>query len=565
MRRLVLILVILLNIQSSFAQLIELEIIQPKSYQIPQLSNSAKAKYHYDLGRFEECIEYMFKALETEKPTAFDHLILANSLNATDKMALANEFYNEYLRISGQEYGAIPDIKDRLLRKDSSEQPIISYLDTTSNAYGIYPAQSAYVSRSNAGLISGIIDCDMKMKQKAFSFSSSSIWINTGICYFNGGYRAIISRVNTSSSESKLFETELTKDGWSEPEQLKFQLKGVNYAFPYLDEKNNILYFSSDQEGGSGGYDIYLSYYSKGKYEDPINLGFKVNTAGHEISPSIDNGYLVFSSNGLPGKGGFDIYRFKTIDDFTFILLHDKKYSSAYDDYDIQSLGNKEYLVNRYEAKKGRMLHYSYPVAHSLFTYRVTDQNSLPIKQATVLIGRDNEGSFTRTNSLGMGQFTLLGNQTEQKVIIIAEGYESLSTTVKSLGINEIILKEIESVNIVKVVNTRDSTDEEVSFVAEKDSSASHEPQTPDLEVGVSLPQKGYYYIIVASARDYSSAYKSWSTWVETFEGLEIIKFSENLYRIGYKSGRTELNAISQLQSALKVKKDAWIIRPGTM
>jgi peptidoglycan-associated lipoprotein len=41
-----------------------------------------------------------------------------------------------------------------------------------------------------------------------------------------------------------------------------------------------------------------------------------VNTPGDELFPFIhDDGYLYFASNGLPGMGGFDLYRVKLGED----------------------------------------------------------------------------------------------------------------------------------------------------------------------------------------------------------------------------------------------------------
>ena len=43
---------------------------------------------------------------------------------------------------------------------------------------------------------------------------------------------------------------------------------------------------------------------------EPINLGSFVNTPGDELYPFLhDDGYLYFASSGLPGMGGFDLFR----------------------------------------------------------------------------------------------------------------------------------------------------------------------------------------------------------------------------------------------------------------
>lgn len=39
-----------------------------------------------------------------------------------------------------------------------------------------------------------------------------------------------------------------------------------------------------------------------------MNLGADVNTEGNEIFPLLYEGRLIFSSNGLPGFGGYDLF-----------------------------------------------------------------------------------------------------------------------------------------------------------------------------------------------------------------------------------------------------------------
>lgn len=72
-----------------------------------------------------------------------------------------------------------------------------------------------------------------------------------------------------------------------------------------------ILYFVSDREGGKGGYDVWYSEIDEnGNFGDATNFA-AVNTEEDEITPFYHDstGVLYFSSNGLQGLGGYDIYR----------------------------------------------------------------------------------------------------------------------------------------------------------------------------------------------------------------------------------------------------------------
>jgi len=86
-----------------------------------------------------------------------------------------------------------------------------------------------------------------------------------------------------------------------------FEEKSVSIS---KDEKT--LYFASNRPGGYGGSDIYRATLdSKGNWSNVKNLGPKVNTEYDEEGPFIDydNVTLYYSSKGLKGMGGYDIYK----------------------------------------------------------------------------------------------------------------------------------------------------------------------------------------------------------------------------------------------------------------
>jgi len=98
---------------------------------------------------------------------------------------------------------------------------------------------------------------------------------------------------------------------WSDPEPLHFNSKEYSCGQASLTPDGQVMYFSSDMPGGYGGTDIYkVRRKADGSWGEPVNLGPRINTEGNEMFPYFDSegGYLFYSSNGLPGLGGLDIF-----------------------------------------------------------------------------------------------------------------------------------------------------------------------------------------------------------------------------------------------------------------
>ena len=99
---------------------------------------------------------------------------------------------------------------------------------------------------------------------------------------------------------------------WEEPVRLNLGDTIYNYLYPALTRDELTLYFSSDMPGGEGDYDIWMvtRRTKDDEWGKPINLGPVINTAGREVFPVLNfDTVLYYSSNGLPGIGGLDIFR----------------------------------------------------------------------------------------------------------------------------------------------------------------------------------------------------------------------------------------------------------------
>jgi outer membrane protein OmpA-like peptidoglycan-associated protein/tetratricopeptide (TPR) repeat protein len=79
---------------------------------------------------------------------------------------------------------------------------------------------------------------------------------------------------------------------------------------PAIHADGKTLVFSSNQEGGKGGYDLYASsLQADNTWSTPVALD-ALNTIGNELFASFaPDGTLYFSSDAIAGLGGLDIYK----------------------------------------------------------------------------------------------------------------------------------------------------------------------------------------------------------------------------------------------------------------
>ncbi|MBV6485515.1 MAG: hypothetical protein KFKLKKLM_02085 [Flavobacteriales bacterium] len=108
-----------------------------------------------------------------------------------------------------------------------------------------------------------------------------------------------------------IFTANKSGQNWGEPELIPVTNDTFTVGHPAISQDDKTLVFSSNMPGGQGGKDLwYMTYDAKAKkWSEAINLGSEINTSGDEMFPFIrDNGDLYFSSNGLPGMGGLDLF-----------------------------------------------------------------------------------------------------------------------------------------------------------------------------------------------------------------------------------------------------------------
>jgi outer membrane protein OmpA-like peptidoglycan-associated protein/tetratricopeptide (TPR) repeat protein len=149
-------------------------------------------------------------------------------------------------------------------------------------------------------------DINTTLNEGAQNISQDGEWLIFTGCNFPEGL-----------GSCDLYISYLTRQGWSAPENLGSNINSESWeSAPSLSPDKRDLYFASNRPGGLGKSDIYISHRnSDGTWTEPENAGPMINTSGNESCPFIhaDNQTLYFTSDGHPGYGGDDLFMIKKL------------------------------------------------------------------------------------------------------------------------------------------------------------------------------------------------------------------------------------------------------------
>lgn len=239
---------------------------------------------------------------------------------------------------------------------------------------------------------------------------------------------------------SDIYMSKSTGDGWSPA----IEVEGLNgdyiISHPVPGELfgNEVLFFSSDMDGGLGGMDIYYATMrSENEFSESVNLGPGVNSAKDEVTPFYLDGTLYYSSDGLEGLGGLDAY--KTVWDGTkwsTAVNMGHQYNTTYDDLylSFDGVGENGFIVsNRPDEDKRKMKSetccddiyqfYIKQVVVDLLALLEDDNGPLAEGRVTLIDKATPETPDDRTNSLGNEFRFLLESDRSYKAIATREGY----------------------------------------------------------------------------------------------------------------------------------------------
>lgn len=147
-----------------------------------------------------------------------------------------------------------------------------------------------------------------------------------------------------------LYYSMLLDGEWTVPVNMGHTVNSAAWdSHPTLSSDGRMMIFSSRRLGTYGGADLWMTYRDeKNKWVTPVNMGTVLNSEGDDESPFLhpDGQTLYFRSNGRPGMGKFDIY-------FSRLDVHTGKWSEPVNlGYPINTEGDEGALTLSPDGKR---------------------------------------------------------------------------------------------------------------------------------------------------------------------------------------------------------------------
>lgn len=252
--------------------------------------------------------------------------------------------------------------------------------------------------------------------------------------------------------QSQLFVSNRKDSGWAPPLEVTALNGDYIVTHPAYGELygNDVLFFSSNMEGGEGGFDLYYATVEGDGFATPVNLGPSINTPMDEITPFYTEGTLYFSSDGYPNLGGYDIFystwngsKWSEVESIGLV------YNSSYDDFYFKTYndGMKGFLVSNRPSEKKRTLKsktccddiYSFGIRQmiiDLITVAENDSGPMPGAEITLidLSGEAIDPISKQNESLTEYTF-FLDPDKPYRVVFKKEGYYPDSLEFNTAGI----------------------------------------------------------------------------------------------------------------------------------
>jgi hypothetical protein len=291
--------------------IVHLEKAKALDPELPRINFWLGRAYHANY-RFDEAIASFKTSLDEDKPDAKEYAEINHYIMycengkkiVRDTVEVAIKNVGEPVNTPASEYGPVITIDESTL--------IYTYRGERSTGGLLDPKFKADTTGEYyEDIMVSVRIGDHWLDPQPISNAINTVGHDATIALSNDGQKLFIFKSSTKDG-GDIYMSTLNGEEWSTPIRL-----GSNINTKYwegscsLSSDGQILYFASDRPGGFGGRDIYMSRMQPdGSWGPAENLGPTINTPYNDDSPVIhpDGINLFFSSEGHNSIGGYDLF-----------------------------------------------------------------------------------------------------------------------------------------------------------------------------------------------------------------------------------------------------------------
>ncbi|NOQ24193.1 MAG: hypothetical protein GQ564_02425 [Bacteroidales bacterium] len=214
---------------------------------------------------------------------------------------------------------------------DRENVSIFSYQDSSKSLVSLFYAEINDTNKTNKiSFFANELTTQLNDGPVTFSRDEKTIFFSRNL-----SSHKILKGAKRRNKHIGIFFSKKHKEKWNSVESFPYNSTEFSIKTPSLSSNGNRIYFSSNQPGGFGGFDLYYSDFIDNKWQKPVNLGASINTFADESFPYIaSNNNLYFSSAGHGGLGGLDIFYTLEINNTWLNPIHlESTINSTFDDF----------------------------------------------------------------------------------------------------------------------------------------------------------------------------------------------------------------------------------------
>ncbi|MBL7925820.1 MAG: OmpA family protein [Bacteroidia bacterium] len=421
------------------------------------------------MSNWKSAEEWYGKAVQAKSKNPLATLRYADALRANGKYDEATAQYNAYKTLAPSDPAGEMGVQSSATAQGFKDKPTRHRIENATALNTVYHDFGTAISKSDKNTVyftssrveaSGK-DNDPWYGEKRFDIFKSTRdnngrwstpialgdivngeWSDGSICLDVTGQTMYITRVEKVKGKDgvgKIHSSTFANGKWGDLVAMPWNSDDYSVGQPTVSADGTTMYFTSDMPGGQGGKDIWMSRNEGGVWGQPVNMGTSINSAGDEMFPSVtEGGKLYYSSNGLPGMGGLDLFS-TTMEGGSWSAPKNlaSPMNSGGDDFAIALLGTDSgFFSSNREGGQGADDIYMFVKPPLVFVVsgKVYDTDTKEaIEGATVeLFGSDGTSLSVKTGKDGMYSYPLKEN-TSYKLSASYTGYltkfHELSTT----------------------------------------------------------------------------------------------------------------------------------------